>query len=143
MLEELVLVHLSSRIRLWAVNIRTTLQGHSKVVILANPVPQGVNNKVAMPKQHCGTTEPRFLLPHRFVVQRRDLCAGAHLSSHPTTEKGLKQQPTSGAVAAWELQALGILRLTIVIGWENSNHGLMKTSFEACGITWVSRSMSR
>lgn len=58
MLEELVLVYLSSRIRLWAVNTRTILLGLFKVAIPAILVPQEVSNKVAMPKQHYGRTSP-------------------------------------------------------------------------------------
>lgn len=33
--------------------------------------------------------------------------------------------------------------LTDFLGWESSNHGLMRTLFEACGTTWVSKSTSR
>lgn len=67
MLEELVLVYPSSRMRLWAVNIRIILRGLSKVATPATLAPPGVSNKVAMLRQHYGRTIPKLRFPHRFM----------------------------------------------------------------------------
>lgn len=61
MLEGLVLVHLRSRMSLWAVNTQTILQGLFKAAILATLAPQEASNKVAMPRQHYGRTNLQLL----------------------------------------------------------------------------------
>lgn len=85
MLEGLVLVRLSSRMYLWAVNTRTILLGLFKVAILANLAPQEASNKVVMPRQHYGRTDPPLLLPPLFMCIVKFDAVGVCLKSNNPT----------------------------------------------------------